>query len=124
MKQLTWFGRTVVVAMLVAIWLVASAVLPVGRVVDNHRVISVGFYMFLEVLRALESLAAEFAPVRLQGNMDPDVRGDVVAFDHCNVAVTPCALQVEVICAFASDVSVADVLLLMSALGHTTPRSG
>lgn len=37
--------------------------------------------MLLEILRALERLAAELALVRLERDMDADVRSDVVALD-------------------------------------------
>ena len=53
--------------------------------------------MFLEILRAFESLATKFAFVRLQGNVNSDMRGDVVAFDGGGAALTPCAGQVEVV---------------------------
>ena len=77
------------------------------------------FYMFLEVLGTLEGLAAKFASVWFQGDVDSDVRGNVVAFDHGHMAVTPCALQVKVVRAFASNMSIANVFLWISAFHHT-----
>jgi hypothetical protein len=53
--------------------------------------------MFLQILRSLECLAAEFALVRLQGDVDSDVGGDVVTFDGGGTALTPGAGQVEVV---------------------------
>lgn len=67
--------------------------------------------VLLEILRALEGLLAKVALVRLQGNVDADVRGDVVALDGRGAAVAPLALEVEVVCALAADMLVADVLL-------------
>ena len=51
-----------------------------------------GLDMFLEVLRTLERLAAELAAMWLQGDMDTDVRRDMVALDHGDVAIAPCTL--------------------------------
>ena len=45
--------------------------------------------MFLEILRSFEGFAAELAFVWLQGNMDSNVRGDMVAFDRCGTAAAP-----------------------------------
>lgn len=47
-------------------------------------------HMLLQILRALEGLPAEFALVRLERNVDTDMRGDVVAFDGCGSAGAPC----------------------------------
>lgn len=68
--------------------------------------------MFLEILRTLEGFATKFAFVWFQGNMDSNVRGDVVAFDGGSAAATPLTRQVEVVGALAAHVSVTDVFLL------------
>jgi hypothetical protein len=70
-----------------------------------------GLDMFLEILRTLEGLATEFAFVWFQGNMDSNVRGDVVAFDGCRTAATPLTGQIEVVGALTADVSFTDMLL-------------
>ena len=67
--------------------------------------------MFLQVLRSLESLAAEFTLVRFERNMYADMGGDVVSLDSRGSALTPSAGQVEVICRLSADMSLADVLL-------------
>lgn len=67
--------------------------------------------MFLQILRTFEGLAAEFASMRLQWHMDADVRGDVVALDDRDVAVSPTTFQVEVIRALATDMNLADMVL-------------
>ena len=77
----------------------------------SGRVISMGLDVFFQVLRALERLATELAPVRFERDMDSDVRGDVIALDHGDVAVGPTAGQVEVVGALATDVPFADVFL-------------
>ncbi len=68
--------------------------------------------VFLEILWTLEGLAAEFAAMRFQWNMDADVGCNVVAFDDLDATCSPCALQVEVVGAFTTDVAIADVILL------------
>ena len=70
-----------------------------------------GLDMLLKILRALESLAAELALVRLQWNMDTNVRGDMVTLDGGGSALTPSAGEVEVVRRLAADVSLADMLL-------------
>jgi hypothetical protein len=67
--------------------------------------------MFLEILRALEGLATKFTLVRFQGDMDSDVRGDMVAFDGGGTATTPLTRQVEIVGTLAADVSFADMFL-------------
>lgn len=67
--------------------------------------------MFLEILGALERLAAKFALVRLQGNVDTDVGSDVVALDGGSATATPLTLKVEVVGALAADMTFTDVVL-------------
>lgn len=68
--------------------------------------------VLLEILRSLEGLATEVALMRLEGNVDANVRCDVIALDGCDAARTPVASQVEVVCALATDVTLAYVLLM------------
>lgn len=70
-----------------------------------------GLDVFLEILRALESFAAELTLVRLQGNMDTNVGGDVVTLDGCGSALTPSARQVEIVGRLAANMSLANMLL-------------
>lgn len=67
--------------------------------------------MLLEILRALESFAAEFALVRLQGHVDSDVRGDVIALDSGGTALTPCAGEVEVVSRLATNMALTNMFL-------------
>ncbi len=67
--------------------------------------------MFLQVLRSLERLSAEVTPVRLEWNVDPDVRSDVIPFNSGGTTAAPLTLQIEVVCALASDMALADVFL-------------
>ena len=75
--------------------------------------------MLFEILWALEGFPAEFASMRFQWNVNSDMRSDVVAFDDCDVTITPSALEVQIICAFASNVAITDMLLL-----HARVRTG
>ena len=77
--------------------------------------------MLLEVLRPLEGLAAEFALVRLERHMDADVRGDVVALDGGGAAGAPGTRQAEVVCALATNVDVAEMVLLGVFLSAPSP---
>ena len=77
----------------------------------ENRVISVGFHMLLQILRTFEGLATELATMRLQGHMNTDMRSYVIALDDLNATVRPGALQIEVICAFAPNMFVADMIL-------------
>jgi hypothetical protein len=70
-----------------------------------------GLDMLLEILRALERLAAEVALVGLEGHMDADVRGDVVALDSGGAALVPLAGEVQVVGALAANMLLADVFL-------------
>lgn len=67
--------------------------------------------MLLQILRSFERFTTELAFVRLQGDMDSDMRGYVIAFDGRCPACTPLASEVEVICALATNMTLADVIL-------------
>jgi hypothetical protein len=72
----------------------------------------VGLDVLLEILGALERLSAEVALVWLQGDVDTNVRSDVVALDRCGTARVPLASQVEVVGALPANVPLTDVVLL------------
>lgn len=76
--------------------------------------------VFFEVLRTFEGFLAEIALVRLQRHVHADVGGDVVALDGGGAAVAPRALEVEVVCALAANMLIADVLLKMKVSGACT----
>ena len=87
----------------------------VGRassgVLTEDRVIRMGFDMLLEILRPLEGLTTELASMRLEWYVNTDVRGDVIALYDSDTTVRPCASQVEIVGAFATNVGLADVVL-------------
>lgn len=78
---------------------------------EEDGVIGVSLDMLLQFLRTLESLAAEVALVWLQGDVDANVRGDVITLDGGSSALVPAAGQVEVVGALATDMLLTDVLL-------------
>jgi hypothetical protein len=77
----------------------------------NLGVVGMGLDMLLQILGALERLAAEVTLVRLERHMYPDVRSDVVPLDGCGVTSTPLAGEVEVVSTLASNVAFANVLI-------------
>lgn len=70
-----------------------------------------GLDMFLQILGALERLPAEVTLVWFQGHMYSDVGGDVIALHRRRAAASPLARQVEVVGAFAANVTLADMFL-------------
>ena len=77
----------------------------------QHRVVGMGFDMLLEILGPFECLAAKVALVRLERDMDTDVRGDVVPFDGGRATTAPLAGQVEIIGALAADMTLTHMFL-------------
>ena len=87
-----------------------SATVRFGRAQQN-RVISVSLHVLLQILRALECLSAEVALMRLQRNMDTDMRSNVISLDCGGAAVAPLAGQVQVVGALAANVTFTNVIL-------------
>ena len=67
--------------------------------------------VLLQVLGSLEGFTAEIALVRLQGNVNTDVRRDVVTLHSRSSAVAPLTCQVEVVGALATNMALTDVVL-------------
>lgn len=74
-------------------------------------VVRMSLDMLLQILGTLKSLATEIALVRLKRYMNADVGGDMITFYCCGVASAPLTGQVEVVGAFASNVTLTNVLL-------------
>lgn len=89
-----------------------AAAIRLGRA-KKDRVVSVGLDVLLEILGTLERLATEIAFVRLQRDVNADVRSDVITLDGGGTAVTPLAGQVKVVGALAPHVTLTDVILLI-----------
>ena len=77
----------------------------------EDRVVGMGFDVLLQILRTLEGLATEVTFVRLQRDMDTDVRSNVVTLDGSSTAGCPLARQVEVVGALATNMLVTDMFL-------------
>ena len=67
--------------------------------------------MLLQVLRALEGLAAKVTLVWLEGHMDTDMRGDMVSLDGGRTTTTPLAGQIEVVGALTANMALAHMFL-------------
>ena len=72
--------------------------------------------MLLEILGTLEGLAAELAFVRLERDVDTNVRGDVITLDGGGAARVPLASEVQVVGALAADMALTDVVLVHGQL--------
>lgn len=78
---------------------------------NDHGVVGVGLDVLLQVLGTLEGLAAEVTLVRLERDMDTDMRRDVITLDGSSPAGVPLAGQIEVVGALSAYMSLADVVL-------------
>ena len=81
--------------------------------------------VLFQVLGTLECFTAELALVRLERDMDSDVRSDVVALDGGGAAAAPLASQVQIVRRFATNMTLADVFLsrwTSANLGSKPPR--
>ena len=67
--------------------------------------------MLLQVLRTLKSFATEVALVWLQGYVDADMRGDMVALDGGCPTIAPLTSQVKVVCTLATNMTLANMVL-------------
>ena len=70
-----------------------------------------GLDMLLEILRPLEGLTTKLASMRLEWYVNTDVRGDMITLYDGDTTVTPCASQVKIVGALATNVSLADMVL-------------
>jgi hypothetical protein len=70
------------------------------------------FDVLLEILGALERLATEVAFVRLQRYVNTNMRSDVISFDCSGTAVAPLAGQIQVVGAFATNVTFTNMVLV------------
>lgn len=79
------------------------------RGTEKDRVIGMGLHVLLEILRALERFATEVTFVRLQGDVDTNVGGDVIPLDSGGSARLPSTREVQVVGALSSDVLLTDM---------------
>jgi hypothetical protein len=78
---------------------------------DQNRVVGMSLDMLLQVLGALERLATELALVRLEGNMNTDMRSNVVALHSSGATRVPVACEIQIVCALATNMALTDVLI-------------
>jgi hypothetical protein len=71
----------------------------------------VSFDVLLQILWSLESLAAEVALVRLERDMDADVRCYVVALHSRSPAVAPLAGKIQIVGALTAHMPFAHMVL-------------
>jgi len=95
-------------------WLSVARVLTLMLIIwrsKKNRVVGVSLDVLLQILRSLECLSTEVTLVRLQGNMDSDVGGDVITLDSGGSALVPSTGQVKVVGTLATDMFLTDVFL-------------
>lgn len=68
--------------------------------------------VLLQILWAFECLATEVALVRLQRDVDSNVRRDVITLYSRSTAVAPLTCQVQVVGALATNMALTDVVLI------------
>lgn len=90
---------------------VVEAAIIVMAGAGQDRVVGVRLDVLLEILRALERLAAELALVGLERNVDADVRSDVITLDSGCSARVPLAGEAQVVGALATNVALANVFV-------------
>lgn len=79
---------------------------------SKARIFSVSLDMLLQILRTFERLATRWTLVRLQWNVNANVRGDVISLDRRRLASSPLASQTQVVGTLPSNMLLADVILL------------
>lgn len=70
-----------------------------------------GFDVFLEILRPLEGLSAEVAFVRFEWHVNADMRSNVISLHGSGAAATPLASEVQIVCALATNMAFAYMVL-------------
>jgi hypothetical protein len=68
-------------------------------------------FMLLQVLGTLEALSALFACMGFEGDMDSNVTCNVVSFGGLGGTVSPAASQAQIICRFAPNVFLTQMVL-------------
>jgi len=68
--------------------------------------------MLLQVLRAFKCLTTKVTFVRFEGDMNSNVRGDMITLDSSCIAIIPRAGQSQIISALASDMPLTHMFLL------------
>jgi hypothetical protein len=67
--------------------------------------------VLFQILRTLEGLAAVLTFVRLEWDVDADVRRDVVALHGGSLTLAPSTAELEIVCGLAPNMTLANMLL-------------
>lgn len=79
--------------------------------------------MLLQILRTLELLAAGLAFVRLERDVNAEMRGDVVTLHSSYPTATPSTSEVEVVGRLAANMLIAQMFVKLVSLGENS-RAG
>jgi hypothetical protein len=74
--------------------------------------------VLLQILRSFEALSTEVTLVRLERDVDADVRSDVITLHRCRAAGIPAAGKVQIVGALATNMALTDVLLPRGSVWH------
>lgn len=121
-------GRIIKETKFLTFWLIPGVIMSIrarttgGLVCPVHQncIFGVGLHVLLQILGPFEGLAAKFTPMGFQGNMDSNMRRDMITLDHRDGAVAPGAGQIQVVCALAANVSIADMVLQVRTMSLTS----
>lgn len=80
--------------------------------------------MLFEVLGTFKRLPTKVTLVGFQGDVDTNMRGDMVSLDDSSPAATPVASQVKIVGAFAANMAFADMLLLCLGVSDLDRKKG
>ena len=67
--------------------------------------------MLLQILGTLEGLSTEVTLVRLKWDVNSNMGSNVVTLDGSGTALVPTACEIEVVCALAANVLLANMFL-------------
>ena len=76
--------------------------------------------MLLQILRSLEGLAAEIAMMRLQWDMNANVRGYVVTLDNSDMTIAPSTSQIKIVGALTPNVVLTNMVLEAKVSGGSS----
>lgn len=68
-------------------------------------------HVLLQILRTFECLPTKVTLMRLERDMDSDMRSNMIALDGCRATAPPLTCQVEIIGTLPTDMALADVFL-------------
>ena len=84
------------------------------RRAHEHGIIGVSLDMLLQVLRTLEGLSTEVTFVGLQGNVNTNMRSDVIPFDGCGPTASPRTSQIQIVRTLTSDMTFTNMFLYVN----------